>query len=313
MSRKSLLNDYFNFSRGDRFGIVVLCGCILLMLTFRWSLPYLVKSQSPDTVAFEEDIALFRKAADSVYFVKNQTETTEQLLTSRFFYFDPNRISDDEWGKLGLNERQIRNIRNYQAKGGHFKRKEDMQKLYTIPAAQYQLLEPYIRIAVNEPAVKQATPEISVSDKKDITGNTARKFSEKESLVIELNTADSALLTQLSGIGPVLAARTIKYRRRIGGFADVSQLGEVYGVGTELVELLASQLSVDRSLVKKIAVNTATLRELTNHPYLNEQQARGILNYRKLQNRINSPDELVQNHILKPEEAEKMEPYLAFD
>ena len=314
MSRKSFLKDYYNFSRAERLGIMVLCGCILLALVFRWSLPYLVKPRIPDIAAYEEEIAQFRKAADSAYFVDNQSETEEQLLASQFFYFDPNRTTDDEWGKLGLNERQIRNIRNYQAKGGHFKRKEDLQKLYTIPAAQYQLLEPYIRFTGNEPAAKQPVRETPVvSDKKAATENTATKFSEKESLLIELNTADSALLTKLSGIGPVFAARTIKYRNRIGGFADVAQLGEVYGVKPELVEQLASHLSVDRSLVRKIPVNTATLRELTNHPYLNEQQARGILYFRKLQNRINSLDELVQNHILKSEEAERMEPYLTFE
>ena len=312
MSWKSFLKDYCNFSRAERLGIMVLSGCFLLALAFRWLLPYLVKSRIPDFAAYKEEIAVFREAADSAYFVKNQSETAERVLVSQLFYFDPNRTTDDEWGKLGLNERQIQNIRNYQAKGGHFKRKEDLQKLYTIPAAQYQLLEPYIRFTGNEPSTKQPVREMPVvSD--NVTDNTATKFSDKKSLLIELNTADSALLTKLSGIGPVLAARTIKYRNRIGGFADVAQLGEVYGVKPELVEQLASQLSADRSLVRKIPVNTATLRELTNHPYLSEQQAKGILYFRKLQNHINDLDELIQNHILKYEEAEKVEPYLTFE
>ena len=310
----SYLKDYFSFSRRERLGILFLCGCILLALIFRWSLPYLVEHRVPDIAAYEEEITQFRKAVEEAYFVKNQTETPEQFLASQFFYFDPNRATDDEWEKLGLNERQIRNIRNYQTKGGFFKRKEDLQKLYTIPVTQYQLLEPYIRFINNEPAVKQTMPAVpAVSEKKDAIVQTAAKLPEKESLRIELNTADSSLLTQLHGIGPVLAARTIKYRSRIGGFADVAQLGEVFGVGTDLLEQLTPQLSVDRSLIRKITVHTATLRELTNHPYLNEQQARGILNYRKLQNRINSIDELVQNHILKPEEAERIEPYLTFE
>jgi len=98
----------------------------------------------------------------------------------------------------------------------------------------------------------------------------------------------------------------------MGGFVDVAQLGEVYGITPELVERLAAQLSADSSLIKKIPVNTAIYKDLINHPYLNDQQVRGILNYRRLQNRINNLNELVRNNILKSEEAERLRPYLAF-
>ena len=307
----AFLKDYCSFSRRERLGILFLCGCILLALGFRWALPYWVELRIPDIAAYEEEIAQFRKAVDEVYFVKNQSETSEQFLAPQLFYFDPNRATDDEWKKLGLNDRQIQNIRNYQAKGGQFKRKEDLQKLYTIPAAQYQLLEPYIRMGGNEQAAKPAAS--TVSEKRETIVRTATKLPERELIRIDLNTADSSLLTQLRGIGPVLASRTVRYRNRIGGFADVAQLGEVYGVSPELLEQLEPQLTADRSLIRKITVRTATLRELTNHPYLTEQQARGILNYRKLQTRIDNIDELVRNHILKPEEAEKIEPYLSFE
>jgi competence ComEA-like helix-hairpin-helix protein len=249
---------------------------------------------------------------------KNQTDPVIYVQSAPdLFYFDPNRTTDEEWGKLGLNERQIRNIRNYQAKGGQFRRKEDVKKLYTIPAPQYQLLEPYIRIAGNESSVK---PETRTKTDTRESGNRAVSSPQtnltpepRSPKLMELNTADSSLLTQLSGIGPVLAARTVKYRNRIGGFANITQLGEVYGINQELVERLTSQLSVDSSLIRKIPVNTATFKDLVSHPYLNEQQVRGILNYRKLQNRINNLDELVKNHILEREDAEKVRPYLIFE
>ena len=110
----------------------------------------------------------------------------------------------------------------------------------------------------------------------------------------------------------MLALRTIKYRDRIGGFADVSQLAEVYGINRDLVERLAPQLSADSSLIRKIPVNTASYRDLIAHPYLNDQQVRGIMNYIRLQKRVKNLDELVQNNILKSEDAERIRPYLEF-
>lgn len=307
MSWKSFLRDYFNFSRAERFGVLILCGCVLLTLMVRWSLPYWTKPQSPDTTAFAEEIARFRQAVDSVFLAKDLSGAAPVYMqpSTDLFFFDPNRTTDGEWKRLGLNERQIRNIRNYQASGGNFRRKEDLQKLYTISSTQYQLLEPYIRFAE-----KQVTPEKQPSaETEKMTVIPARAAK----LHIELNTADSSLLTQLSGIGPVLASRAIKYRNRMGGFVDVAQLGEVYGIHGELLERLASQLSADSLLIRKISVNKASFRELINHPYLNEQQVRGILNYRNLQNHINSINELVRNNILKTEDAAKIKPYLMFE
>ena len=306
--------DYFNFSRAERFGILVLGGCILLLLVFRWSLPLWIKPHPPDVTAFAEEIAKFHRAVDSLALAKKLFEAPTFLLsTSDLFSFDPNRATNEEWERLGMNERQIRNIRNYQARGGYFKRKEDLQRLYTISATQYQRLEPYIRLAAGEPSVRQVIPEKQfVSDTEEEERADITSLRETK-LQIELNTADSSLLTRLPGIGPMLAARTIKYRRLIGGFVDVAQLGEVYGINRELVERLTPQLSADSSLVRKISVNKATQREMNSHPYLNEQQVRGILNYRRLQNRINSLDELVRNNIFKRDDAEKIRPYLTFE
>ena len=303
MSWKSFIKEYFSFSWADRIGIVCICLCILLILIIKWSLPWRTKHSISDIDAYEKEIVQFRRAADSVLLAKDQTESSIQLQSSPdFFYFDPNLATDDEWERLGLNERQIRNIRNYLASGGSFKRKDDLQKLYTIPITQYRLLEPYIRVAV-EPAKKQTQPERYADSYRKV---------ETKTLSIELNTADSSLLTQLPGIGPVLASRTVRYRNRIGGYTHVAQLSEVYGIDHELVERLASYLSVDSSHIRTIHVNSATFRDLISHPYLNEQQVRGILNYRNLQKRINNMDELIQNNILKPEEADRIRPYLNF-
>ena len=301
----SFLKDYFYFSRAERFGIFGLCGLLLLALIIKLSMPYWMSAKNYDTSAFAEEIKQFRLAVsantqtESHIYVQNEIE---------LFYFDPNRASDEDWEKLGLNGRQIRNIRNYQASGGNFRRKEDLQKLYSISSTQFRQLEPYIRIAANQVTVGQISTE---KTKKIETKTTVTP--QKTKLTVELNTADSSLLTQLPGVGTVLATRTLKYRNLIGGFANVEQLSEVYGINRELIERLADQLTIDSSQIRKIPVNKATLNELAKHPYINEQQARGILTFRRLQKRIDNIDELTRNNILEPETAEKIKPYLSFD
>ena len=53
---------------------------------------------------------------------------------------------------------------------------------------------------------------------------------------ININTADSALLQQLPGIGQVLAERIIAYRTEHGPFETLSQLTLVPGIGPDRLE-----------------------------------------------------------------------------
>ena len=53
------------------------------------------------------------------------------------------------------------------------------------------------------------------------------------SALIDLNTADQALLETLPGIGPSLAQRILSYRQQIGGFTSKEQLLNVSGIGSK--------------------------------------------------------------------------------
>ena len=49
-------------------------------------------------------------------------------------------------------------------------------------------------------------------------------------VVVEINTADSAELMRLNGIGASFSRRIVKYRNLLGGFISKEQLLEVYGM-----------------------------------------------------------------------------------
>lgn len=56
--------------------------------------------------------------------------------------------------------------------------------------------------------------------------------------VININTATAADWEALPGIGPVLAARVIKYRDKLGGFTRVEQVQQTYGISDSLYRAL---------------------------------------------------------------------------
>jgi DNA uptake protein ComE-like DNA-binding protein len=148
------------------------------------------------------------------------------------------------------------------------------------------------------------------------TSRTSRKaasahgFQQKPPL--DINSCDSLTLVALPGIGPVLSARIIKYRKMLGGFAHVEQLKEVYGLPEETYEMIKGRLYADTSGIRRISVNTAGYKELSRIRYLEKYEVTAILKYIKLEGRANNMDELIVNKILTPDKAEKVEPYLDF-
>src|SRR5690606_39584975 len=73
--------------------------------------------------------------------------TAEEL-----FPFDPNDLSEAKWKMLGFTEKQIRVIKNYESKGGQFRTKADVAKLYVVSAEHFERLAPYSRLPETIPA-----------------------------------------------------------------------------------------------------------------------------------------------------------------
>jgi len=127
---------------------------------------------------------------------------------------------------------------------------------------------------------------------------------------IDINRADSADLLPLPGIGPVFAGRIIKYRNLLGGFANVEQLEEVYGMSIETLDLIKDGVAIDTSAIHKIQLNSATFRELLRHPYLEYEDVKAIVNYRDFKDTIQSFKELQSNYILSDSLLRQVLPYL---
>lgn len=127
---------------------------------------------------------------------------------------------------------------------------------------------------------------------------------------IDINRADSLHLLPLPGIGPVYAGRIIKYRNLLGGFVSVVQLGEVYGIPGETVDLIKDLIQFDTSVIRKIPLNDATFRELLKHPYLEYEDVKAIVNYREFEGTIQSFQELLDNFILQDSLLIRVSPYL---
>lgn len=152
---------------------------------------------------------------------------------------------------------------------------------------------------------------------KDYRYSQERPVAQREQrkpVLVNLNEADSALLEALPGIGERLSARIIKYRDRLGGFHDVAQLKEVYGLQDSVLMALASRVFVpEGGSIKKLSVNKCSYAEFRRHPYMGHVFAKSLVAFRQTHGRVISLEELYQLVAVKKEEIERMKPYFLFD
>ncbi|MDD4950623.1 helix-hairpin-helix domain-containing protein [Sulfuricurvum sp.] len=62
--------------------------------------------------------------------------------------------------------------------------------------------------------------------------------------VVNVNSANSAQLQTLNGIGPTKAGEILKYRKAHGGFKSVDELVNVKGIGPKTLQHIKSQVSI---------------------------------------------------------------------
>lgn len=211
--------------------------------------------------------------------------------TAESFEFDPNTATNADYSRLGLSEKQISVIRNFQKKGGEFRSKEDFRKIRGLTEIQKTRLEALIVINQAEKSKLETT--------------------EYTNQLVELNTADSIQLKELPGIGDKLSKRIVKYRDLLGGFYTIEQLKEVYGMNEITVTRISDRVLVDAGKLKKINLNFADYNDLARHPYLSKNLARSIVQFRTKYGNIADPRVLSDSMILNMSEYSRLKPYFS--
>ena len=126
---------------------------------------------------------------------------------------------------------------------------------------------------------------------------------------LDLNTLDSTGLVKLPGIGPATAIKIIRYRERLGGYTQISQLTEIEGLPDSLMKWF---IITDTVPIRKVPVNKATITELRRHPYLDFYQARAIVEFRNERGMIKGPGQLSFMEEFSAQDLDRLIPYLDF-
>jgi len=134
--------------------------------------------------------------------------------------------------------------------------------------------------------------------------------SEIKNFKVEVNSADTTMFKSLKGIGSYYSNRIVKYRNALGGYYNIEQIKEVYGIPQEVVDQNINRLIIDTLNIVKININECETGDLKKHPYISWNIANSIVQIRKSQKPYNSIEEIKKSDLVNEEIYRKIAPYL---
>ena len=299
--------DFFYYNRSQRRAVCVLLILIALLLVCIMFVPEVPMSQrigatdvdSTELNAFEQKVKQPKRWPQ-----KEVTDAADRKKPVVLKPFDPNLADSIELSSLGLPSFVVRNIMKYRQKGGHFRTVESLARVYGLTEEKFTELKPYVRIT---------HAEKKKSEKRDTVVRPVWKekkaYKYPEGTLVDVNTADTAELKKVPGIGSGIAKAIVSYRGRLGGFYSVEQLEEV----DYITPVLLKWFKLETPSVRKLDINKMTLDALRSHPYLNFYQAKVIVEHRRKKGPIKSLSQLALYEEFTEKDLKRLSAYINFD
>jgi DNA uptake protein ComE-like DNA-binding protein len=290
---RAWIRSFFGFSRTETNAFLILLPLLFVVIFSEPAYRYWFVQQPHD---FTNE----KKELDSLIttWKWEQDSATDKTVEKRLFTFDPNITSKYELVALGFDNTLANRIVNYRIKGGKFVVKKDLMKIYGMDSTLYKRVFSFI-----------ALPEKIEKE------NPVKKLERKEivsTVKFDLNEADTSQLIKVYGIGSKLSQRIVTYRNKLGGFISPEQLKEVYGLDSMVIQELFKKSFISEDFKPRVInINTATEKELGDHPYIKYKLAKAITAYRFQHGLYRTLDDLKKIALIDDAKFQKIKPYLS--
>ena len=271
------LGSFFNFTREQRTGIF---GLFVIIILFQ-------------TIYFFTDISYATKEySDKQKWLSLQSELDSMKIEAskslpKIYPFNPNFITDYKGYKLGMSVEEIDRLLSFRKENKYVNSPKEFQNVTKISDSLLNVLSPYFKF-----------PDW-VNNKKEFKEfkkypNQAIATKEKN-VLIDINQATKEDLIKIYGIGEAISLRILKQKEILGGFVSMEQMNDVWGLSPEVIENLNLHFKVSTlPNFKKIDVNNASLKELSQFYYFRYALAKEIVTYRSMKGNINNIEDLTK-------------------
>lgn len=195
--------------------------------------------------------------------------------------FNPNFITDFKGYKLGMSVAEIDRLLAYRKQNKFVNTAEEFQEVTKVSDSLLKAISPYFKF-----------PDWVKNKKSSFQTFAKKNFSKPEkNIVLDINQATKEDLMKVYGIGDKISDRILEQKEKYGAFLSMEQMDDIWGLSPEVIEKLKSSFVVKSALnAKKININNASVKELSQFPFFRYQLAKDIVIYRTMNGDINIAD-----------------------
>ena len=270
-SNESIVKSFLNYSKSQRIGILLFFGIIILVQGIYFFYDFTAK----ETIDKEQSKWLaLQSTVDSLKLNNKNYKPT-------IYPFNPNFITDFKGYKLGMSVEEIDRLLAYRA-----------QNKFVNSAAEFQVVT-----KVSDTLLKAISPYFKFPDWVKNNKNNSQEFAKNDFskpgkiIVLDINQATKEDLMKVYGIGDKISDRILEQKDKYGAFVSMEQMDDIWGLSPEVLEKLKSSFAVKSvTNCKKININNASVKELTQFPFFRYQLAKDIVVFRTMKGDLKIED-----------------------
>ncbi|AWI25618.1 hypothetical protein HYN49_06755 [Flavobacterium pallidum] len=288
------IKSFFQFNAAQRFSLILLLTLVILLQLFYVFMDFTPTEINP---AEQKQWLALQGKIDSLKAVSKNTKP-------KIYPFNPNFITDFKGYKLGMSIAEIDRLLAFRKTNRYVNSAEEFQQVTKISDSLLAKISPYFKF-----------PDW-VKNKKDFSRQNfsfASAEKKKPAVIKDINLATQQDLMDVYGIGPALSERILKEKEKLGGFVSMEQMDFIWGLSPDVIEKLKQSFRIESlPAIKKIPVNTATIKELSKVPYLNYYSAKAIVTFRSMNGEIRNAEDLTKIKDFPVEKFKIIALYLGF-
>ena len=265
-----MLKSFLHYSKSQQIGIILLFLIILVAQSIYF---------------FKDFNSVYKVDKGQAAWLANQriidsVQLQQANYKPTIYPFNPNFITDFKGYKLGMSVEEIDRLLAFRKQNKFVNSASEFQAVTKVSDSLLKAISPYFKF-----------PDW-VKNKNNYQPFENKNYSKAEKvIVLDINEATKEDLMKVYGIGEKISDRILAEKEKYGGFVSMEQMQFVWGLSPEVIENLNKYFEVKSApKIKRININNASVKELSQFPFFKYALAKDIVIYRSMNGDIKTED-----------------------